>query len=151
MGAGQGPVRYLMTEPALRSLLLDNEAVQALREASHPKHRRVLAHIEANLSRRRRGYPERVLVPTAVRVEAGWDRTDAVAALVNRLRAEDVPLGTATANAAAAIVSRLGVSLAEAHLGAVAQRAAGDVVVLTSDPADIRRAADPKRVNAVRL
>lgn len=139
-----------MTEP--RTLLLDNEAVQALGDVSHPKHHRVLAHIEVTIGRRRRGERQRVIVPTAVRVEAGWSRTDPSAATLNRLGAADSPLDTTMANAAAEIVRHTGVSVPDAHLGAAAQYLpAGDVVVLTSDPDDIRRAADPRRITAIRV
>ncbi|MGI9032972.1 MAG: hypothetical protein ACR2HY_04695 [Acidimicrobiales bacterium] len=111
----------------------------------------MLAHLEATVGRRLRGQLQRVLVPTAVRVEAGWSRTDPGAATLNRLRAEDAPLDTLSANVAAGIVDRIGVSVADAHLGAVAQNVRGDVAVLTSDPDDVRRAAQPRRVNAIRI
>lgn len=44
-----------------------------------------------------------------------------------------------------------GVSVADAHIGAVASTATGDVVVLTSDPHDIERASAPRRVTTVRI
>lgn len=134
----------------MSTLLLDNEAVQALREVAHPKHRRVMAHVEAALGRRRRD-PGRAVVPTAVRVEAGWSRTDPAAALLNRLCPADAALDTATANVAAVIVGRTGVSVADSHLGATARQEPGQVIVLTSDPGDLRRAAEPKRITAVRI
>lgn len=134
-----------------RALLLDNEAVQVLRDPLHAKHRRVLAHIEATFGRQRRGHEEVVLVPTAVRVEAAWNRTDGRATILNRLRAVDQPLDAALANVAATIVGREGVSVADAHIGAVAQRMTAAVVVLTSDPADIRRAAAPTSIVAIRV
>ena len=70
-------------------MVLDNEAVQALVELTHPKHRAVLAHVEAVVTSRKRGSATRLLVPTSVRVEAGWDRTRAEAAVINRVRIAD--------------------------------------------------------------
>ena len=58
-----------------RLVLLDNEAVQALRDPAHRKHRRVLAEVEFAFKRVVRTLPVSVAVPAAVRVEAGWDRT----------------------------------------------------------------------------
>lgn len=135
----------------VRTILLDNEAVNALRRPESPKHRHVLAHLEATVGRRRRGFHQRVLVPTAVRAEAGWDRTDPRAATLNRLGGHDHPLDTMAADAAAAIIRRTGLSVADAHLGAAASQLTGDIVVLTSDPEDIRRAADPVPVTVVRI
>ena len=39
----------------MRALVLDNEAVQALQDERHPKHRQVLAHLAGVVGRRRRG------------------------------------------------------------------------------------------------
>lgn len=132
--------------------MLDNEAVQALESAGHAKHRAVLAHVVGAVQRRRKGSAVHVVVPTSVRVEAGWDRASPGSALLNRLRVVDLPLDPSTANVAAAIVSITGVSVADAHLGA-AMRAIddGDVVVLTSDPGDMVRVAAPRRITAVRV
>ena len=70
-----------MTRAASR-LILDNEAVQALRDPGHRKHRRALAFVESTLARRRGGLTP--VVPTAVRVEAGWDRCAARSATMMR-------------------------------------------------------------------
>ena len=57
-----------------RTVVLDNEAVQALADPAHRKHRRVLAVVEAVAARHlRRSGSVRLVVPTSVRVEAGWD------------------------------------------------------------------------------
>jgi len=50
-------------------VVLDNEAVQALRSPTHPKHRRAQAVVEATLIRSR-STGAAPLVPVAVRVEA---------------------------------------------------------------------------------
>ncbi len=128
-------------------LLLDNEAVQALRDPAHPKHRRVLAHTQVIVGRKRRAAAISMAVPTAVRVEAGWDRTSPAWALPNQLRIADQPLDATTASTAAAIRSRTGVTVTDAHLGAAIQSAPADrITVITSDPADVRIVAGDKPV-----
>jgi hypothetical protein len=125
-----------------RTAVLDNEAVQALTSPHHPKHRRVLAAIEVVASRNLRGAGTmRLVVPTAVRVEAGWDRRRPGAAILNRLRIQDSPLDRESADRAAAIRTALDVSVADSHLGAVVDKALGPVAVLTSDGSDVRRIA----------
>jgi hypothetical protein len=104
-----------------RLIVLDNEAVQALADPAHPKHRQVVSHAQVVASRKRRAMPISLAVPTAVRVEAGWDRNSPSWAFLNRLRIGDVPLDTAQANAAAAIRDCTRVSVADAHVGAVVQ------------------------------
>jgi len=135
----------------MRTVILDNEAVQALSDATHAKHRVVLAHLVGIAGRRRRGDDVAAVVPTSVSAEAGWDRTDARSASINRLRIADRPLDQATANLAAAIIRRTGVSVADAHVGAAARGAVGDVVVLTSDPGDMVRVSSPTTITAVRI
>lgn len=136
----------------MRAVVLDNEAVQALARHDHDKHQAVLAHLAGVVTRRRRGAGVVAVVPTAVRVEAGWDRSDPGAAAINRFRVLDVALDTDLANRAAGIVTRTGVSVADAHLGAVARTStASDVVVLTSDPRDVGRACEPRNVTVVRI
>ena len=92
----------------MRAVILDNEAIQALRDPGHAKHRAVLAHLEGVMKRRRRGVPVVTVVPTAVRVEAGWDRSLMAAAAINRFRVDDRPLETTDANVAATISHRTG-------------------------------------------
>lgn len=137
----------------MRAVVLDNEAVQALRDERHPKHRLLLAHMAALAGRRNRGRKDEIFVPLAVRVEAGWDRTRPAAATINRLRVVDHVLGAPDANQAAAIVADLhGISVADAHLGVVVQSLPhDDVVVLTSDPGDVARVAGDRTVRIVRV
>ena len=137
----------------MRAVVLDNEAVQALREDRHPKHRQVLAHLVGIVERRRRGREASAVVPTSVRVEAGWDRTQPAAAAINRLRVIDHPLDTATGNVAAAVADELpGVSIADAHIGAAIRSLPHDeVVILTSDPGDITRIAGGRPVRTIRV
>jgi len=133
-------------------VLLDNEAVQALEDPTHPKHRRVVAQAQVVAQRKRRAASIEVVVPTAVRVEAGWARTASAWAFPNRLRINDMPLDSVHANTAAAIRSRTGVSVADAHLGAVIQSAPADrITVVTSDPDDMRLVAGHRQIIVVSI
>ncbi|HUY52930.1 MAG TPA: hypothetical protein VMV92_45745 [Streptosporangiaceae bacterium] len=135
-----------------RLVVLDNEAVQALRDPAHSKHRRVVSHVQVVASRKRRAEAIGIVVPTAVRVEAGWDRTSPAWVFPNRLRIADSPLDTPSANTAAAIRARTGVSVADAHVGAV-MRSAPDaqITVITSDPGDMRQLAGDADVTIVTI
>ena len=136
----------------MRALILDNEAVQALRDEHHPKHRQVFAHLTGIVARRQRGGDVSAIAPTCVRVEAGWDRTKPHAAAINRLRIVDHALDAATANVAAPIADGLNLSVADAHIGAVMRSLPhAEVVVLTSDPDDITRAAGDRPVRPIRV
>ncbi len=136
-----------------RLVLLDNEAVQALGAGpAHHKHRHVLDELRTVNRRVARAQQVAAAVPAAVRVEAGWDRTDPAWALVNRLRIADVPLDQKHADAAAGIRKRTGVSVADAHLGAAIAHAGQDgITVVTSDPGDTRKVAQDRRVDIVAI
>lgn len=125
-----------MTGASVR-VVLDNEAVQALLDPTHRKHRRALAFVEAAVSRGRGGAAP--VVPTAVRVEAAWDRRAPGAAAINRLRITDATLDRAAADRAAALVAALRVAVADAHIGAAVATMPGPCAVLTSDVDDMRR------------
>lgn len=125
------------------SVVLDNEAVVALRDPGHRKHRRALAVVEgARAVYLAEGEGGDLIVPTSVRAEAGWDRRDHGAAGLNRLRARDHDLDTTAANSAAALRSALGVSVPDAHLGVVMASLPTTHAVVTSDVPDVRRMAD---------
>jgi predicted nucleic acid-binding protein len=133
-------------------IVLDNEAVQALRDPAHPKHRHVVSYAQVVASRKRRAAAIEVVVPTSVRVEAGWDRTSPAWVFPNRLRIADIPLASADASTAAAIRDRTGVSVADAHLGAVIRSAsAGQITVVTSDPGDMRLVAGDKDITVAAI
>ena len=135
-----------------RLVVLDNEAVQALASPRHPKHQRVLGYAEVVERRKRHAAAISLLTPTAVRVEAGWDRGSPRWAFLNRLRIVDVPLDAVCANKAAAIREQAQVSVADAHIGAAVQSASGaDITVVTSDPEDIRRVAGGRAVTVVAI
>lgn len=124
-------------------MILDNEAVQALLDPTHRKHRTVLAHLEVRNQRQRgRRMNTRVLVPIAVRVEAGWDRTAATAADINRISAAvDVDLRRAGADRAVQLRQATGVSVVDATVGQAAESATHPAVILTSDVDDMTRLA----------
>ena len=132
-----------MTPP--RTVVLDNEAVQALRTTDHPKHAQVIAHVQVVAQRKRKAIPLDVVVPTAVRVEGGWDRRAPAAALINHLRISDVPLESASGDVAADLVAGLHVSVADAHTGATVHAVAdrGPVAIVTSDPNDMAAVVGP--------
>ncbi len=135
-----------------RLVVLDCEAVQALRDPGHPKHRRVVSQAQLVASRKRRAVAIQVVVPTTVRVEAGWDRTSPAWVFSNRLRIADSALDTASANTAAGIRDRTGVSVADSHIGAVIQSAPqGQITVVTSDPGDMRRVAGDKNITVAAI
>ena len=136
-----------------RLVILDSEAVSALSSPQHAKAATVLAHLKVAATRRRKGMPLGVVVPTSVRVEAGWDRTAPSWSFANSLRIADQPLDTGAADCAAGMSARLQVSVADAHLGAtIAAAPVGDVVtVLTSDPQDLSAVSGGRRVNVVAL
>jgi hypothetical protein len=113
--------------------------VQALRDPAHRKHRRALAFLEAMVARGRGGAAP--VVPTAVRVEAAWDRRVAGAATINRFRVTHAVLDRLGADRAATLVAALRISVADAHLGAVMATTPAPCAVLTSDVDDIRRIA----------
>lgn len=130
-----------MSEPAA-TIILDGEAVNALSDVGHRKHRALLAYLEGAAQRRARNPSRRVLVPVAVRIEAGWDRTDPKAAIVNRVSgARDVPLSGEAANRAEQLRAATGVSVVDATVGQAAESAAKPVVILSSDIDDMRKLA----------
>lgn len=136
----------------MSALVLDNEAVGALHDSGHRKHATVLAHLQAVVGRRQRGEVAVVVVPTGVRVEAGWDRSAPTAAAINRFRVSDAPLDTPRADLAAKIVLREGVSVADAHVGACVVAAGwANAVVLSSDPGDMVRVCAPVSIQAVHI
>lgn len=133
-------------------ILLDNEAVQALRSVEHPKHRKVVSYVQVVTQRKRRAVPVDIQVPTTVRVEVGWDRTAGSWTFANHLRITDVALDTAQANMAASTRQRTQASAADAHLGAVIRSSgAGHITVITSDPRDAPVAASDQPITVVTI
>lgn len=116
-----------------RRLVLDNEAVSALLRGPDAQRREVIEALAAA--------DGGAVVPTAVRVEAAWDRRDRRAARGNQLVPDDDPLDPASANRAAELRLVLpAASVVDACVGVAAERAAsrgGLVEILTSDRSDI--------------
>lgn len=136
----------------MRTIILDNEAVQALTVPTHAHHREVIAHLAGAVSRRRRGVSIDSVVATTVRVEAGWDRSKPGESAINRLRVRDHVLDTATANLTASIPVTTGFGPTDAHVGAIVRSvSSGDVIVLTSDPTDIATVSSPATPQIVRI
>ena len=134
----------------MRSIVLDNEAVQALTNPRNPKHRAVVAHLAGAAARRRRGRVVEAVVPTAVRVEAAWDRAAPSAAAINRFPVRDHTLDSPAADVAAQIQRATSTGVADAHIGAtVRSLSSTEVVVLTSDPADIAAVCAPAQATIV--
>ena len=132
----------------VKTVLLDNEAVQALADPGHRKHRQVIAVVEALAARNlRRVGSVRLVVPTAVRVEAGWNRRSPKGAVLNRLRVGDEPLDGDAADRAAGVRAALAISVADAHLAATLMATTKPHAILTSDPDDLRRIAKHLGVN----
>lgn len=126
-----------MPRGPIRHLVLDTEAASALLSTTpvNPKRTAAITAIAAANGQR--------VVPTAVRGESGWDRTDPDAANANRLiRADDV-LDRAGANRIAqlrAVVAAA--SVVDAAVAVAAERVGGSggvVEVLTSDITDLRK------------
>lgn len=130
--------------------ILDSEAIHALVTQRSNKHRRVASLLAFDLNRRStRGV---AVVPSTVRVEAGWDRTAARWAGINRLRIVDHHLDRTTTDVAARLRAEHGVSPADAHIGALAAEHGDDeVVVITSDPDEIAAVTEGTGARVVRL
>lgn len=120
------------------TIVLDNEAAQALADVRHPKHRSVLAYVDGSVRRaaRRRSAPS-VVVPTAVRVEAQLDRRAANTSALGRMRVRDVPLDGHRADRAVELRAQAGGSAVDACVAEVAASEPGSVTVLTADLTDI--------------
>jgi hypothetical protein len=82
-----------------------------------------------------------LVVPVAVRIEAGWDRVAARAALINRLHIDDVELRGDRVDRAVRLARQAGVSVVDATVGEAALAIDGRVAIVTSDAGDMRRLA----------
>jgi hypothetical protein len=126
-----------MARNPVRHLVLDNEAAQALSSTRAGDKQRA-AVVEAIVAAN-----GRVVVPTTVRVEAGWRRRDHGAVNANRLVGDDVPLDRVDADRAVQLRRLVpAASVVDATVAVATERVAADVAsavveVLTSDVADI--------------
>lgn len=123
------------------ALVLDNEALQALADPRHPKHRIMLEKIAAVKYESLRGSSVRVVTPTAVRVEALISRQTPGAAAPGRFNVQDIALDSTRTDrcvtlAAAAAATAVDATVAEA---AESEARTRRVSVYTSDVADLTR------------
>jgi predicted nucleic acid-binding protein len=130
--------------------VFDSEMVSALADSRSKKHRTAMVAAKADMTWSKRSVL--LVVPSTVRVEAGWDRTAPRWARVNRLRIVDHHLDRASTDVAARLRAEHGVSPADAHIGAIAAEAGDDrVVVITSDPDDMAAVTAGTGARIVRL
>lgn len=130
--------------------VLDSEAVHVLATRGSNKRRRLTSHFDFDNARRVSSVV--AVVPSTVRVEAGWDRTAPQWAAINRLGIVDHHLDRATADVAARLRVEHGVSPADAHIGAIAHGQGDDrVVVITSDVEDIATVTAGTGARIIRL
>jgi hypothetical protein len=118
----------------VRHLVLDNEAVSARLDTT-PQHAKRAQVLEAIMAAN-----GRTVVPTAVRCEALWDRTQQGAAAANLHFKDDDPLDASAANRNVQLRKAVpAASVVDASVVVSAERLqGGDVVeVLTSDPGDL--------------
>lgn len=123
------------------ALVLDNEALQALGDRRHAKHRVMLEKIAAVAYESRRGASVRVVTPTVVRVEALISRRASETATLGRFKVQDITLDSTRADrcvvlAAAATATAVDATVAEA---AESEARTRRVSVYTSDVADLTR------------
>lgn len=125
--------------------VLDNEALQAIADVAHAKHRAVMALVQAMSGRNNRSPGSaRLLTTTAVRVEALIDRSAPAAARLGAMRVHDVPLDGARADGCVALSSAAGGSAVDATVAQAAADAAllgAKVSIYTSDLKDLQRLA----------
>lgn len=117
-----------------RALVLDSAAAGALLSTQRVDRARATV-VEALAAA-----DAEVVVPTAVRVEAGWDRTAPTAARANQLVPDDDVLDRRSADRAVVLRTAVpGASVVDASVAVAAERISGaDVVeVLTNDLADL--------------
>ena len=113
--------------------VLDNEAARAAADSSHPKHRRLLSVLQA--SERDRVH---VVVPTAVRVEAGVVTSSPKASGLGRLHVEDAALTSQRADRAIELRAGLSASAVDATVAQVAEEHALAGALVTGYTSDVR-------------
>lgn len=132
------------------NLVLDNEAVQALADVNHDKHRVALEWAAAVRLRRAKGRRTVVVLAATALAEAGVDRRSPATAVLNRLVHRFEPLAD-DADDTAALVWAFRVSLTDAHVAVVAGRQTGPTMILTSDVSDLTRLTAGTSVGIARL
>lgn len=123
------------------SLVLDNEALQALADLRHPKHRVMLEKIAAVKYESARGASVRVVTPTAVRVEALVSRQSTGTASLGRFHVQDIALDATRADRCIALAGAASATAVDATVAETAESEARTrrVSVCTSDVEDLAR------------
>lgn len=127
------------TPPA--TVVLDNEALQALADPRHRKHQVMLEKIAAVKYESGRGASVRVVTPTAVRVEAHVSRQGAGTATLGRFRVQDISLDSTRADRCVALAVAAAATAVDATVAEAAESEARTrrVSVYTSDVGDLTR------------
>lgn len=127
------------TPPA--TVVLDNEALQALADPRHRKHQVMLEKIAAVKYESGRGASVRVVTPTAVRVEAHVSRRSAGTATLGRFRVQDISLDSTRADRCVALAVAAAATAVDATVAEAAESEARTrrVSVYTSDVGDLTR------------
>lgn len=122
-------------------MVLDHEAVQALADRHHPKHRVLLEKLAAVRYESGRGASVRVVTTTAVRVEARVARRAAGSAALGSFRVQDVSLDPTRADRCVALSTAASATAVDATVAEAAEDEARLrlVSVYTSDVADLTR------------
>lgn len=122
-------------------MVLDNEAVQALANLRHLKHRVMLEKLAAVKYESARGASVRVVTPTAVRVEALVSRQSAGTASLGRFHVQDIALDAARADRCVALAHAASATAVDATVAEAAESEARTrrVSVCTSDVEDLAR------------
>ena len=133
-------------------IVLDNEAIQVLSNQAHTKHRRLLALIERYRQHLEQGSRVSLIVPTTVRVEAIINQQEPKASFVNRIVNQDHVLDSTYADRAAELRNEFSfLSVADAHIAAIATLSDAEVVIITSDVKDFRNSLSKENVNIVHI
>ena len=127
------------------SLVLDNEALQALMDPRHPKHAQAVAHATVTIT-----HDRPLMVPATVMVEAEWDRGSQRSAVLNRLAPEVDPLDEPRSRQCVRLAQVRRVGVVDAHVAALANAQTAPVTVLTSDLDDMEALTD-RHVKVVRI
>lgn len=124
------------------TVVLDNEAVQALADPAHHKHRSMIARLRAVAVLHDRRTRAEVVTPTAVRVEAGAARSDPSASALGRFQVTDLALDSRRAERCIELSQAAGGSVVDATVAQAAEEHAEAgrlVTVLTADLTDLDR------------
>ena len=123
------------------ALVLDNEALKALADRHHAKHRVMLEKIAAAQYESRRGAGVRVVTPTAVRIEALVSRQAPENATLGRFNVQDITLDSTRADRCVALAAAATATAVDATVAEAAESEARTrlVSIYACDLADLTR------------